>query len=83
MAKTNIIAATSAFINICNIVGPIKLVSTNRNVIKVYIAKISNGCIKPVIAATANLTLDVAQKTNVIHILKHNQIALNLGKYPH
>ncbi len=44
-----------------------KLVSTNRNDISTYIAKIRIGWIKPVIAAAVNLTLDVAQKTRVLN----------------
>ena len=48
-------------------IGPIKLVSVVKNVISVYNAKISNGWIKPAVAAIVNLTLDVAQNTRVLN----------------
>ena len=67
MAKTNIIPATIALRLICTIAGPIKLVSVNKNDIKMYMDIISTGWIKPVVAATVNLTLEVAQKTNVLN----------------
>ena len=66
MAKTNIIPAIKALMAICNISGPIKLVSVTKNVINMYIAMISTGWINPVTAALVNLILAVAQNTNVL-----------------
>ena len=43
MAKINIIDATNALRMIWNMIGPIKLVSINRNVIEIYIAIMRAG----------------------------------------
>ena len=66
MAKTKIIPAIMAFIAICKMTGPIKLVSVTKNVISIYMAKISTGWIKPVTTAFVNLIFAVAQNTNVL-----------------
>lgn len=39
----------------------------NMNDIDMYMAMMSTGWIKPVIAATVNLTFEVAQNTNVLN----------------
>ena len=67
MAKTNMIEATNVLIMTWSKIDPIKLVSINKNDIRIYNASISVGWINPVNAATVNLTFEVAQKTNVLN----------------
>ena len=61
------IPAINAFKVICRMTGPMKLVSVTKNVISIYIAMISTGCINPVTTAFVNLILAVAQNTNVLN----------------